>query len=419
MGITDGADGDGAAGGAGDAPAAARPTRVDPGSGLDDGAASHERIVPVPLPTPEETDLVPPGREELRLICAGVHTNAAPDTGWTELQHVIASAQCKALGGIELDPAWYDDVVTPMDLARGLARRDEFVRSRILQQVVLAAMVLNPTPPEVVERIGQVATALGVGHHFLGDVERFGPESYDAAIIDFARNGYAGDFGARHRPVLRTDRDIGDGWGVVEDDPDLADQWAALEGCPAGSLGRDVWEFYRSRGFAYPGSPGSAPPLLAQHDWVHVLADYGTTLENELEVFGLIARADDDPRGFSLLVMVIGLFETGAISMAGGLFEADAGHLAGEGMGTRLADAMRRGALARPDGDVDKNFLAIDWFAYADMPVDEVRRRFQIPAKSDKALAVGSVGPWHPDGISAFQRAAGDPAYQARITARA
>ena len=114
--------------------------------------------------------------------------------------------------------------------------------------------------------------------------------------------------------------------------------------------------------------------------------------------------------------MVIGLFETGLIDSAGGLFEADAGHLASEGMATRLADALRRGALARPDGEVDKNFLAIDWFGYAELPVDEVRTRFQIPPKSDKALAAGSVGPWHPDGISEYQRNAGDPTHQARIS---
>lgn len=375
------------------------------------------KIVPVPLPSPDEVDLVPPTRDELRLIAGGVRTNAAPDSGFTDLQQLIVEAQLEALGGVEYDTAWTGDVVSPMDLARGLRRRDEFVRSRILQQVVLAALVLNPTPPEVIERIGQVATALGVSSNFLGDVERYGPESYDAAIIDFARNGYAGDFTARHRPVLRTDRDIGDGWAVIEDDPALAAHWAALEHCPTGSLGREVWEFYMSRGFRFPGSPGSAPPLLAQHDWVHVLGDYGTTLENEIEVFGLIARANDDPRGFSLLVMVIGLFETGMISTAGGLFEADTGHFSSEAMAHRLADAMRRGALARPDGDVDKNFLAVDWFAYADLSVDEVRHRFQIPAKSERALAAGSVGPWHPDGISEFQRNAGDRTYQTRIVA--
>ncbi len=141
----------------------------------------------------------------------------------------------------------------------------------------MAALLVNPTQPEVVERVGRVATALGVSNHFLGDVESFGPESYDAALVDFARNGYSGDFTPRHRPVLRTDRDIGDGWGVIDDSAELAEHWRSLEHCPQGSLGRESWEFYMSRGFQFPGSPGSAPPLLAQHDWVHVLADYGTT----------------------------------------------------------------------------------------------------------------------------------------------
>ena len=31
--------------------------------------------------------------------------------------------------------------------------------------------------------------------------------------------------------------------------------------------------------------------------WIHVIADYGSTVESEIEVFGLIARADDDPAG--------------------------------------------------------------------------------------------------------------------------
>jgi hypothetical protein len=31
-----------------------------------------------------------------------------------------------------------------------------------------------------------------------------------------------------------------------------------------------------------PGAPGSAPPLLAHQNWVHVLADYGTKVESEI-----------------------------------------------------------------------------------------------------------------------------------------
>ena len=64
---------------------------------------------------------------------------------------------------------------------------------------------------------------------------------------------------------------------------------------PGGLAGQGVWRFYRARGFTFPGRPDSAPPTLAQHDWIHVLADYGSTVESEIEVFGLIARANDDP----------------------------------------------------------------------------------------------------------------------------
>ena len=150
-------------------------------------------------------------------------------------------------------------------------------------------------------------------------------------------------------------------------------------------------QFYRARGFAVPGDPGSAPPLLAQHDWVHVLADYGTTVEAELEVFALIARANDDPRGFSLLAMVVSLFETGYLEHDAGLFDAFPDQLSHAGMTLRIGDALRRGA----------------WFRFADQPLDEVRRRFAVGPKSANALAAGSASPWGPGGISPTQLANG------------
>jgi len=48
---------------------------------------------------------------------------------------------------------------------------------------------------------------------------------------------------------------------------------------------------YDGRGFALPGSPGGAPEYLARHDFVHVLADYGTNLKGE-EVLGITTVAD-------------------------------------------------------------------------------------------------------------------------------
>src|SRR5947208_8245469 len=101
---------------------------------------------------------------------------------------------------------------------------------------------------------------------------------------------------------------------------------------------------YSGRGFALPGSATGASAYLAQHDFVHVLADYGTNLKGELEVFALISRADPDPKGFAWLATLIGLFETGYISSAG-FFDRDVRErsIRAAGMDQRLADAIRRG----------------------------------------------------------------------------
>ena len=71
--------------------------------------------------------------------------------------------------------------------------------------------------------------------------------------------------------------------------------------------------------------------MLAQHDWVHVLAGYGSTVESEIEVFGFIAVANDDPQAFSLLAQIVSLFETGYVASGLGLFQADPGNLSHPG----------------------------------------------------------------------------------------
>jgi hypothetical protein len=196
-------------------------------------------------------------------------------------------------------------------------------------------------------------------------------------------------------------------------DESLAAKWIRLRSLPEGTLGREVVKFYDARGFEFPGRVGSAPPLLAQHDWVHVLADYGSSVESEIEVFAFISRANDDPRAFSLLAQIVSLFETGYAATGMGLFEYDRGHLSHEGMAVRLADALRRGALsATANHSID--FLAVDWFAYADRPVDEIRRELEIVPKDPRAIDCGSVTPWERGGISPFQYASARRRAEAR-----
>lgn len=356
--------------------------------------------MPVPFPSETNVKLTPPDAEEVAWLGRGIVTAVVPATGHTELQDMLLKAVFESMTGFGIDPDAVEPI-GPEEFAVGLARRNLEFRTRIVQVMLLGELILAPIPEDVTRRVEQFAAELGVNEEMIAEARALASGNLGLALVDFERNGYTATWDAAQCDVLHTSERLQQAWDLAPSDPELAARWAALEHCPPGSLGLKVTQFYRSRGFVYPGLPGSAPPRLAQHDWVHVVADFGTTVESEIEVFGLIGRAIPDFHGFSLLATVVSLFETGAVSTGLGLFQADKGHLSRAGMPARLGDAMRRGALC------GKDLLRIDWFQYADAPVDEVRRELNIVPKGPAAVAAGCVGPWEPGGISPFQERSG------------
>ncbi|UFS98193.1 ubiquinone biosynthesis protein COQ4 [Nocardia huaxiensis] len=345
----------------------------------------------------EDVLLTPPDAAEVRLLARGVAAAARGEDGLTPLQELLIPALFLSMTGHPVELA----ELTPISAAEfgtGLARRNRIFRERIVQTMLLSALVVRPLPTATAARLREFADALAVDDDMIAVAQKYADGAVDLAAVDFSRNGYLGGLDAIRLSALHTD-DLDSSWSAVVDDPALAARWAELRDLPVGTLGRGVADFYRDRGFVSPGLPGSAPPLLAQHDWVHVLAGYGTTLENEIEVFAFMARANDDPRAFSLLAMVISLFETGYLRSGAGLFEANEGHLRTSGMAGRLGDAMRRGALTRGSHD----FLDLDWFTLADRPITLVRNEIGLVPKSGSAITAGSVGPWQPGGITPYQ----------------
>lgn len=341
--------------------------------------------------------LTPPDEAEVALLLRGVVSAVSGPQGLTPLQDLLIRATFHSMTGYDVEPL-AGMTISAADFARGLARRNEIFRTRMVQVMLLCAFAVRPLPGDVAARLRSFAEALKVRDDMVDVAVQYASDALDLASVDFARNGYLESVSADRLAALHT-ASLSSAWGQVTDDPALAGQWASLAGLPAGTLGRGVADFYRDRGFTFPGLPGSAPPLLAQHDWVHVLAGYGTALENEIEVFGFMARANDDPRAFSLLAMVVSLFETGYLAAGAGLFEADPGHLRTSGTAIRLADAMRRGALTEGSHD----FLDLDWFALADRPVAVVRAEIGLVPKDASAVTAGSAGPWEPGGITEFQ----------------
>jgi len=380
----------------------------------------NEPIAPVPLPSADDVDLVPPTADEVQVIARGMASAAAPPEGLTTVQRAVLEALTESMTGVAVDLADFEPI-GPREYAEALSRRDAAFRTRMFQAMLLAEMLLVPIPPSVSARVEEYGAHLGVGDDMLQVVRRIANGSLGLALIDFERSGYFDQLVQRAPDTLHLPEALDDAWQLSCADDVLYSRWAALERCTAGTLGRGVWEFYRARGFTFPGHAGSAPPTLAQHDWIHVLADYGSTVESEIEVFGLISRCNDDPQAFSLLAMVLGLFETGYLyGAARGFFEYDRGHLSNDAdrMAVRLGDAMARGArLAWHLNDTGRgdrtDLLATDWFAYADVPVDDVRADLGLPPRSARAITAGSTTPWEAGGISPFQFAQGRAAAEA------
>ena len=367
--------------------------------------------MPVPFPSDAEVRLTPPDAEEVRIMVGGIAAAVAPGGQLTSLQRLLIDSLTESMTGFVV-PVNHVPRLTPEQFAHAMARRDAMFRQRMLQFMLVCALVLVPLPDEVVSRIEDYARELGVQNDMLRVAQRYAHGSLGLALFDFQRSGYMEMWDPAQAQSLHTSNALHDAWDQCVLDPPLAAQWAQLRDLPEGTFGRDVAKFYDARGFSFPGSANSAPPLLAQHDWMHVLAGYGSTVESELEVFGFISRANDDPRAFSLLAMVISLFETGYLATGAGLFQYDRGHLSHEGMAVRLADAMRRGALVAAHAR-GPDLLRIDWFEHADRPVDDVRAEFGVVAKSERAVLVGSVTPWERGGISPYQYECGKLAAEA------
>jgi hypothetical protein len=346
---------------------------------------------------------------EVTLVARGIATAVAPESGLVDVQADLLEAIATALTGVSVDYRSLEPL-GPEELADVLADRDLAYRQRIVHHMVLGELVLRPIPVVVAHRVARYAQALGVQDDFVRVARRYAQGAYGLAWKDLQRNGFvehvqgAGE-GEAEPPRRASGRGAGAPFQPAEVDPELAATWTAFAKLPDETLGHSVWEMYDGRGFELPGTPGGAPAYLAQHDFVHVLADYGTNLKGELEVFALIGRADPDPKGFAWLATLTGLFETGYIPTAG-FFDRDVRErvIQAPGMHLRIADAIRRGKLVCNNCAVD--LFEVDYASLADRPVDEVREMLGIPAKGAAALEAGSVGLFDLAGMSEAQQRA-------------
>src|SRR5215471_10794735 len=344
--------------------------RIRPASiAVPSGAHPTERVS-----VPHMVDAVDPA--EVVCVARGIATAVSTEDGLTENQAILLGAIAQALTGVEVDYRHLEPLTTD-ELAECLGPHDLQYRQRIVHHMVLGELMLKPLPTEVAHRVATYAKALGVDDHFVRVARRYAQGAYGMAWKDLRRSGFVDHVKEVDASLVGSGITLNDPFISPGVDEGLEAKWIAFRDLPEGSLGWSVVKMYDERGFGLPGSPGGASPYLAQHEFAHVLADYGTNLKGELEVVAFVGRADPDPKGFAWLATVIGLFETGYVADTGFFTKnVTERQLQAPGMQHRIADAIARGKQVAECFGTD--LFEVDFHHMGHLPVDEVRERLFV-----------------------------------------
>jgi hypothetical protein len=295
----------------------------------------------------------------------------------TKLQCQIIRQVAQHMMGIDLDL----DTVEPLDAGEIAALiPDPWARRRLVQSVVTLELLEDPTP-QLARHVRKFARDLGVDEPMVTAARRAADGQMALMYADIQRNSYYTEeavraaLGGHLWRLLRSKV----AYSNVVASRAIERKWAGLADMPEGSLGHATAEFYRVHGFPLPGARRGIGEVGAQHDFVHVLADYPTDPEGEIDVFAFIAASMFDPKGFVQLVMTLGLFQNATITHVAGkrVPIARAGTLDDPGAASRFGDALHRGSICKVDA------LGIDHFAIAPQPLAELREQFSIPPRDD------------------------------------
>ncbi len=159
---------------------------------------------------------------------------------------------------------------------------DQMFRERIIRGLVLVALIDGEASSREEALIAAYTKALGADKAPLRTMHRMVHKRLNLLKIDIVRRAFIGKrlkahFKEKGFAGLRESIHALQG----KENPGLAAKYLALEGKPAGTLGRAYWEFTKQAGFSFPGQVGGPPEPLVFHDCVHVLADYGTSVQEE------------------------------------------------------------------------------------------------------------------------------------------
>lgn len=199
------------------------------------------------------------------------------------------------------------EALPPIDEVELAAAVQSPALRRQLVQVMCAYVMLGAeVREEYLEAIRRYARALEIDEPTVHQLHLLMEERIRWLVFDFRRRNAVGDVLKR---AYRTDgimgvvRTILQVTGHVEDAA-IAARFDALEKLPAGTLGHELWRFYRDHGYTLPGHPGGTGLPLVAHDLMHILAGYETDIAGEIRTLAFqTGLKRDNPLMFLFLLL--------------------------------------------------------------------------------------------------------------------
>lgn len=281
-------------------------------------------------------------------------------------EQTLLDAAADALGVAPDDPR--AEAPTPATLAAQIT--DAPTRERLVQALVIMALIDGAAEPVEVDAIARYADALGVDEPRVRNLRQLAAGRVHFMWMDLARRSFAR---ATFGDALREEGPRGV-WKIVAPmvglgrDYELARRYIELGALPHGTLGRAYWEFITSNGFGFPGEPGAVAERGVWHDLSHVLSGYGTDPDGEVQVVSFIAGYRREDPFFWLFTIAL-QFHLGVrvspYSPGGVKWRFDP---------ARVIRAVRRGMALTRD-------LSVGWDYWPELarPLDEVRRALNVP----------------------------------------
>lgn len=261
--------------------------------------------------------------------------------------------------------------ITPAELAAAVD--DPALRAQLVSGMVTIALTSDQIEAQELAAIQSFAAALDVRPAAVEQLRRLNEERLLTLRIDVARRGLAGAAMKQlyeEQGALGIAKNLASFAGLWEN-REVAERYRGLAAYADGTLGKELWRFYKASGFAFPGEKHGAPESLLPHDLSHILAGHGTDLQSEGLVLGFQAGyRRQDP--FSVLVFLLlnaqhGLKLTAFADPVRRFYDDKPGAL------DEVVRAFARGS--RMKIDLTDHW---DFWAVMDRPVDDLRREYGI-----------------------------------------